>query len=195
MTNHSDDRDMLVLRSWLSIVSGGGAFAHFGGIAIRKDPDRHARCYGDYQVLGRGDDGRKTLRLDHFRFKCQIDDRRNESYAWQWGYQASYGSIFGLEDFERYGALMAAIKRALDRFNREDGAADGVGRFVVRLARALKLDGIVLLETSRTGSFFSELEVRKSVTPGDYGEAIGAIDRLVLELHRACRERAGKPAA
>ena len=114
--------------------------------------------YGDYRVLGQGDDGRKTLRLDRFRFQCQIDGRRDESYAWQWGYQPANGSIFGPRDMELYGQSIAAINRGLDRSYREDGAAEGVGRFVVRLARVLKLDAIVLLETSQTGSFRDDLE-------------------------------------
>ena len=80
----------------------------------------------------------------------------------------------------------------MDRLYREDGPTEGVGRFVVRLARVLKLDGIALLATSTTGTFHDGMEVRHSIDTGAYGEAIRVIDDLVLELHRACATRVGK---
>jgi hypothetical protein len=188
-------RHILVLRPWLSTVSGGDAYAHFDALVMREAERRPVRTYGDYRVIGEGDDGRKTLRLDRFRFQCQIDGRREESYAWQWGYQPANGSIFGPRDMELYGPSIAAINRGLDRSYREDGVAEGVGRYVVRLARVLKLDGIVLLETSQTGSFRDELDVTRSIEPGDYGEAIRSIESLVTSLHRTCAQRMGRIAA
>ena len=59
----------------------------------------------------------------------------------------------------------------------------------------LKLDGIVLLETSQTGSFHDALETRPRIGPGEYGHAVCRIDALVLDLHRACAKRVGKIAA
>jgi hypothetical protein len=41
----------------------------------------------------------------------------------------------------------------MEKFGREDGPADSIGRLIVRLARVLKLDGIAVLETSTNGSF------------------------------------------
>lgn len=194
MVHQIHPRYTLVLRPWVSAVSGGDAYAHFDTL-VMQDAERRSIRYGDYRVLGQGDDGRKTLRLDRFRFQCQIDGRRDESYAWQWGYQPANGSIFGPRDMELYGPSIAAINRGLDRSYREDGAAEGVGRFVVRLARVLKLDAIVLLETSQTGSFRDDLEVTRSIEPSHYGEAIRSIDALVGDLHRVCVQRMGRLAA
>lgn len=188
-------RNVLVLRPWLSTVSGGDAYAHFDALVMQEAERRPIRTYGDYRVLGQGDDGRKTLRLDRFRFQCQIDGRREESYAWQWGYQPANGSIFGPRDMDLYGRSISAINRGLDRSYREDGAAEGVGRYVVRLARVLKLDAIALLTTSQSGSFRDELEVTRSIEPGDYGEAIRSIESLVNGLHRTCAQRMGRIAA
>ena len=187
--------DVLVIRPWLSTANGGDAYAHFDALAMRERIDRRDGRYGDYWVLSRGDDERKTFRLDQFRFQCQIDDRKPVSYGWHWGYQPSNGSIFSARDMALYGSSLAAIDRAMDRLYREDGPTEGTGRFVVRLARVLKLDGIVLLETSANGSFRDEMQVRRRVEPGDYGDAIRTIDDLVLELHRACAKRVGKMAA
>ena len=53
----------------------------------------------------------------------------------------------------------------------------------------------MLVETSLTGSFRSEMAVRRSITPDAYGEAITAVDDLVRELHQACALRVGKLAA
>jgi len=96
---------------------------------------------------------------------------------------------------ELYGPSIAAINRGLDRSYREDGAAEEVGRYVVRLARVLKLDAIVLLETSQSGSFRDGLDVARSIEPADYGEAIRSIEGLVNGLHRACAQRMGRIAA
>ena len=82
MPRHSEHQDVLVIRPWLSTVSGGDAYALFDALAMRRTPERNHGRYGDYRVIGEGDDGRKVLRLDRFRFLCQTDDRRAESYGW-----------------------------------------------------------------------------------------------------------------
>lgn len=97
--------------------------------------------------------------------------------------------MFTLRDLERYGRSFTTIGRVMDRAHREDGPAETVGRHVVRLARALKLDGIVLVEVSATGSFEDRLDLARRFGPGDYGDAMGSIDRLVQDLHAACVER------
>ena len=76
--------------------------------------------------------------------------------------------------------------------HRQDGPAEGVGRFVVRLARALRLQSIVLIETSPTGGFSDDIQVRRCVVPNAYGEAIAAVDNLARELHQACARRLGR---
>ncbi len=195
MPKISEHRNVLVIRPWLSPSSGGNAYAHFDALAMRETPDWPHRRYAGYRILGCGDDGRKVLRLDRFRFQCQIDDRRDECYAWRWGYQPEQGSIFTARDVELYGPSIAAIKRGLDRLLIEDGPTEAVGRFVVRLAGILKLDGIVLLETSHDGCFRDGMNVQWDIQPAVYGEAMSGIDVLVLELHRACAARVGKVAA
>jgi len=195
MPKNCEHHDVLVIRPWLGTMSGRDAYAHIDAVAMRKRPDRCHGDYGDYDFLGRGDDERKTFRLDQFRFQCQIDDRQAVAYGWHWGYQPSSVSIFGARDMELYGSSIAAIDRAMDRLYREDGPTEGVGRFVVRLARVLKLDGIVFLETSVSGGFREGTDIRRKVAPRDYGDAIRAIDDLVVELHRACAARVGRIAA
>jgi hypothetical protein len=196
MAKYIDQPIVLMIRPWLSLVSGGDAYAHFDAIVMRRRASLPGACYGDYTVLldWAGEQPR-TPCLFNFRVRCQTDDRRAEAYGWEWGYQPEHGSIFSLRDMERYGPSLGAIKRGLDRMHREDGPAEGAGRFVVRVARVLKLDGIVLLETSQTGSFHDALRTGRRIGPSDYGDAVRDIDALVLELHRACATRVGKVAA
>jgi len=196
MAKHIDQPIVLMIRPWFSMISGCDAYAHFDAIVMRRKPGLPGSCYGDYSILlDWADETPRMPRLYHFRAQCQTDDRKPEAYGWQWGYQAGGGGIFGAHDLERCGPSLGAIKRGLDRMRREDGPAEGAGRFVVRLARVLKLDGIVLLETSLTGSFHDAMETRPRIAPSDYGHAVQDIDTLVLDLHRACAKRVGKIAA
>ena len=194
MTCNREHHDLLVLRPWLASYSGGDAYAHFDGLPMRAAVGAPRR-YADLDVLQRGDDGRRTLHLDGFRVGCQIDDRHAEAYAWNWGYRPEHREAFGAADLARHGPSIAAIERGLDRLHGSDGPAETVGRFVVRLARVLKLDGIALLDTSETSSFRTELGVRRCFAPAAYGDAMRTIDGLVLELHQACGRRAGRIAA
>ncbi len=196
MAKHIDQPIVLMIRPWLSLISGCDAYAHFDAIVMRRTGGLSGVCYGDYTVLlDWADEKPRVPRLHNFRFQCQTDDRRPEAYGWQWGYQPESGSIFGARDMERFGPSLKMIKRGLDRMHHEDGPPEGIGRFMVRLARVLKLDGIVLLDTSLTGSFRDAMETRPRISPDDYGHAIHDIDTLVLDLHRACARRVGKIAA
>ncbi len=163
---------------------------------MNRVPGQAHQRYADYRVADQYDtDIRRTPRLDNFRFQCQVDDRHTEAYAWQWGYQPEHGRIFDVRDLKLYGASITAIDRLLKRMQRADGPAEAVGRFVVRLARALQVGGIVLIETSLDGSFREAAEVQRFVAANDYSDAVHMIDNLVAELHQTCTRRAGQKAA
>ena len=195
MLDRHRNKQVLMLRPWLSLVSGGDAYAHFDAVAMRKDPGLSHGRYGDYSVFQSGDDARNCLHLDNFRFHCQIDDRHAESYAWSWGYQPDRRGIFSPSDLHRYGPSIEALQKGMARICREDGHADTVGRLIVRLARILKLDGIAVLETSQNGSFREGMEICWHVDPKEYGNGITWINDLVVSLHRTCAQRVGKSAA
>ena len=148
-------------------------------------PDR----YGDLRVFGRGNDERTRLHLDGFRAGCQVDDRHAEAYGWFWGYRPARGEAFTADDMTRYGSSIAAIERATTRLHEQDGPVGSIGRYVVRLARVLKLDGVAVLETSQTGSFRDEMTVRRCCLLPAVGDAVHLIDTVVLELHEACAAR------
>lgn len=192
----SNTAEVLVIRPWFGVPDWGHGYAHFDAPVMNRVPGQAHQRYADYRVVDQYDtDIRRTPRLDNFRFQCQVDDRHTEAYAWQWGYQPEHGRIFDVRDLKLYGASITAIDRALKRMQRADGPAEAVGRFVVRLARALKVVGIVLIETSLDGSFREAAEVQRFVAASDYSDAVHMIDNLVAELHQTCTQRAGRKAA
>lgn len=192
----SNTAEVLVVRPWFGVPDWGYGYAHFDALVMSRMPGQAHQRYADYRVVDRyNTDLRGTPRLANFRFQCQVDDRHTEAYAWQWGYQPELGHIFDVQDLKLYSASIMAIDRALKRMQRADGPAEAVGRFVVRLARALKVGGIVLIETSLDGSFREAAEVQRFVAASDYSDAVHMIDNLVAELHQTCTQRAGQKAA
>jgi len=192
----SNTAEVLLVRPWFGAPDWGYGYAHFEALVMSRMPGQAHQRYADYRVVDRYDTNlQRTPRLANFRFQCQVDDRHTEAYAWQWGYQPELGRIFDVQDLKLYGASITAIDRALKRMQRADGPAEAVGRFVVRLARALKIGGIVLIETSLDGSFRDAAQVQRFVAASDYSDAVHMIDNLVAELHRTCIQRAGRKAA
>ncbi len=174
-------QDLLVIRPWLSTCVSGDAYAHFDALVMRRYGEAEPQRYGDLGVIHQGDDERNVLFLDGFRFECQIDQRRPEAYAWRWGYNSARGGMFTADDVDRYGKSIAAIKRGLDRIYQEDGVAESV-------------DGIVVLETSRTGGFAAGFTLRHRATAPNFGPITHRIDDLQRELHEQCAARL-RPAA
>lgn len=179
-------RDLLVVRPWVAHYIGNDSYGHFDAIVMRQRNTAPAERYGDLDILHRGDDNGKAPLLDGFRFECQIDERRPEAYAWRWGYAASQSGMFTAGDVARYSKSIAAIERGLQRFAETDGAAESVGRFLVRLARLLRIDGIIVLETRTAGSFGASLTLRHSAIAPEFGDILRRIDSLQGELQAAC---------
>lgn len=194
MFKPSHHRDLLVVRPWVSHY-GTDSYGHFDAVVMRQRGLTPPERYGDLDVLHRGDDNRKAPLLDGFRFECQVDERNPEAYAWRWGYSAAHSSMFSPDDLARYGKSITAVERRLQRFYEQDGPADSVGRFVVRLARILKIDGIIVLETRTAGSFGAGLTLRHRGSAPAFGPITRSIDALQAELQTACLARFHRNAA
>ena len=141
-------------------------------------------------MLQAGEDGRKVLFLDRFRFECQVDERKPEPYCWRWGYSPANCSMFTTRDLDRFGKSIRAIDRGLGKLEGVGGASGSVGSFVARLATVLSVDGIVTLELTPTRTFGGHLAVRHRAMAPRYGDIIAAIDGLAAELQAACAARA-----
>ena len=189
------DRDLLVVRPWTTHYSGTDSYGHFDAIVMRQRGLRIAERYGDLDVLHRGDSSGKGPLLDGFRFECQIDERRPEAYACRWGYAGNQSGLFTADDLARYGKSIAAIERGLRRAAETDGETDSVGHLVVRLARILRIDGIVILETRFNGSFGAGLSLRYSSVAPAFGTITSRIDGLQHELQAACQAASRRCAA
>lgn len=179
-------RDLLVIRPWLSTYRGGDGYAHFDALVMRQYNEAVPQRYGYLDGLHCGDDERKTLLLEGFRFECQIDQRRAEAYGWRWGYSPARSGMFTAEDLDRYAGSISAMRRALRRIREEDGTSESVGRHVIRLARILRVDGVVVLETSSTGSFTAGMALRHCAAAPNFGPIMLSIDELQGELQEQC---------
>ena len=97
--------------------------------------------------------------------------------------------MFTTEDLDRYASSISAMRRALRRICEEDGTPESVGRYVIRLARILRVDGVVVLETSSNGSFTAGMTLRHRAAAPNFGPIILRIDELQGELQEQCAAR------
>ena len=190
MSKPNDYQDLLVIRPWVSSYAGGGSFGHFDAVAMRRFGPAAPQFYGELEMLQAGEDGRKVLLLDRFRFECQVDECQPEPYCWRWGYSPANCSMFTTSDLDRFGKSLRAIERGLQRLEGAGGVPGSVGSFVARLATVLSVDGIVTLELTPNRMFGGHLSVRHRATAPRYSDVIGAIDGLAAELQSACAAQA-----
>jgi len=98
-----------------SKATGGGTFGHFDAVVMRCLGRTEPQFYSELEMLQAGEDGRKVLFLDRFRFECQVDERPPEPYCWRWGYSPAAYSMFTVRDLDRFGKSIRAIDRGLQR--------------------------------------------------------------------------------
>ncbi|MDT8278789.1 hypothetical protein RQ734_22290 [Roseomonas mucosa] len=188
-------RNLLVIRPWIASYSSSETFGHFDGLVMRQRETATPRHYCDLEVLHAGDDDRKVLLHEGFRFQCQIDERQPEPYGWRWGYSPAHSSMFTAQDLGRFGKSITAMDRALTRMREVGGPPETIGHYVVRLAHILHADGIVILETSLTGSFEGHLAIKSWAMAPLYGDMMGTIEALARDLQAACAARLARRAA
>ena len=186
MPKPDDYQNLLVIRPWISSYAGGGAFGHFDAVAMRRLGRGAPQFYNELETLQAGDDGRRVLFLDRFRFECQVDERQPEFYSWRWGYSPADCSMFTVRDLVRFGKSLKVIERGLERPEGAGGAPGSVGSFVARIATVLSVDGIVTLELAPNKTFGGHLAIRHRAMAPRYGDTITAIDVLAAELQAAC---------
>ncbi|WP_265548349.1 hypothetical protein [Roseomonas mucosa] len=175
-----------MIRPWISSYSSRDTYGHFDALAMRQCWKATPRHYCDLEVLHAGGDDRKVLLHEGFRFQCQVDERQPEPYGSRWGYSPAHSSMFTAQDLGRFGKSITAMDRALTRMREVSGPPETVGHYVVRLAKILRVGGIVILETSLTGSFEGHLSIKSWATAPLYGDMIAAIDGLARDLQAAC---------
>ena len=84
----------------------------------------------------------------------------------------------------------------MDRFAEREGGTTDVAHLLVRLARVLKVRGIVLLEPGLGETFFAgDHRIRRREAAPTYGPMIAGIGDVATELHRHCAARCGRAAA
>ena len=142
------------------------------------------------------DDGARPILHEGFRFTCQIDDRHAEPYALRYGYMPEHGEVFTTSDLARFGKPLTALQRGMARLVEQEGRTEDLGQILARLARVLRVNGIVLLALREDGSFYDENHrIRWTAEAPNYGEVIGDLGTIARELHLHCAKRAGRSAA
>lgn len=195
MPKLDQQQHLLVIRPWISSYSSRDTYGHFDALVMRQRGTATPQHFCDLEVLHAGDDDRKVLLHEGFRFQCQIDARQPEPYGWRWGYSPAHASMFTAQDLGRFGKSITALDRALSRMREVGGPPQTVGHYVVRVANILRVDGIVILETSLTGSFEGHLSIKSWAMAPLYGDMIAAIDELARDLQAACAARLARWAA
>lgn len=198
-TNRNKRVNLLVLRSWFASYPATyeqHACAHIEGLVMTHATEETPRCYAELRIPWIEADIR-GLRREGFRFRCQVDTDP-KPYGRRWGYIPTehFGSeIFTGRDLEKSARSMGIIRRAMDRMAFETNAGNTLGHYVTDLARALKLDGVALLDTNATGSFSATTGLSGRYAPREYDQAIRGINQLAEHLRQGCVERARRVAA
>jgi hypothetical protein len=186
----------LVVRPYLGHASRAGAYAHIDALVMYLRAETPPTRYGDLRPLLRWDDIARPILHEGLRWSSQIDDRSADAYGIHYGYVSEYDSIFTASDLARYGRSIPALRRAMDRLQEREGRTEEVALLLVRLARVLKLRGMVLLEP-RVGetAFGDDHRLRLLANAPAYGPMVAGIGAVVAELHRHCAARCGRAAA
>ena len=84
----------------------------------------------------------------------------------------------------------------MDRLQDQEGRTEDVALLLTRLARVLKVRGVVLLEPRTGESYFGEHHrIRISAEASNLGPMVAGIGEVAAELHRRCAARCGRMAA
>ncbi|MHB0665445.1 hypothetical protein [Roseomonas mucosa] len=196
MPNPARPPRLLVLRPYLSHAGRDEAYAHVDALVMHTRDGARPRRYGELRPLMWHEDGARPILHEGFRFTCQIDDRHAEPYAPRYGYMPEHGEVFTTSDLARFGKPLAALQRGMARLVEQEGRSEDLGQILARLARVLRVDGIVLLAVREHGSFFAEdHRIRLTAEAPNYGEVIGDLGSVARELHLHCAKRAGRSVA
>ncbi|MCR0984051.1 hypothetical protein [Roseomonas populi] len=186
----------LVLRPTLGHASRDGAYAHVEALVMYTRSEAAPARYGDLHPLVRWDDTPRPILHEGLRWTCQIDDRSVDAYGVHYGYTPEHTDVFTAADLGRYGKSIPALRRAMDRLQDQEGRTEDVALLLTRLARVLKVRGVVLLEPRTGESYFGEHHrIRYSAEAPNYGPMVAGIGEVVAELHRRCAARCGRVAA
>lgn len=168
------------------------AYAHpeVWGAAIR-DGSTSPYTWGDIERHDYYDD---KMHIGAFKLTSQIDskekDRDDWPYALRYGYETAGNSLMTERDVHRFGKSIAAIERYLSRTKDEHGEASSFGVLVLRLARALKVEAIVLMPSRPWDmSTDTHLVFRLADKPG---EAVWHINNMVRKARTECARLMGR---
>lgn len=139
---------------------------------------RDLHPFGEFDPTGR-------IRLDRFMWRCQRHAGDRGHYAVEWGYQPTHSAVTTLAEVDRSRPSMLAIDKAMKAEAQQYGAPGTIGVAAARLVRALKLDGVCVMdhayEHELRGSFLPETRVWSART-AFLGEGVRIVDEAAERL-------------
>lgn len=141
-------------------------------LATRNDGYGHVRV-SVYEALGYG---HATLSIS-----CQTGGTTPGCYAWKYGV-SSRDEVLKTEALKRGFYLMRRIDRLMSEYERERGAPENFGDFVVRVLRAARVP-VAYVHTLVNASLRGEVENLPTYKPLQEGDALAVqIQNLVCKL-------------
>jgi hypothetical protein len=187
---------VLVLRPHHGIAMPTAAFGHLDGLVMRLESAWPPPNYGSLSPLPWYSEDRPPHR-SRFRLTAQIDDISTGFYAIRYGYMPSAASDgpFTIEDLNWAGPSLRKLDRRLRAMSAERGGTACLAEIAMRLAIALKVHGICLLEPRAPNAPLNlDHPVRAFVRCAPQHDFAAAIDDLAAQMIATCQARIARAA-
>lgn len=144
------------------------------------------------------DDYDRKAPIVTFRLRSQVDSRDDISpdgwpYGIKYGFRADDNDMIQHDDVTRYAKTLAAIDKGMRREHDDNGAAGSFGAYVLRLARLLRADAIVMMPAR---PWYSTTDTTAVYSMTDRpGRVVAHIDDMVRKARIACKRAVGKETA
>ena len=183
------DRLLVAFCDTPTAYAGKDAYAHPALWGATTSHNSRILEWNDVEFTGYDDSG--SIPIINFEYRAQVDDRKAEMYAGNYGYKPKeHREIITVRDIARYSKPLMAIDRYMTRAYEQHGPSKGFGDVTLRLARALKVQAIVVMPSRPWRGDTSPVHVwRMDDKPG---QAIWYLDKLVTDAHAACAKLVGK---
>jgi len=167
------------------------AFAHvYARGAVLRSGAMTVESSSDFYYEGVPQNKPREIPLENFSLSAQVDDRRAEPYALRYGYKPTdtgMEEIITARDMEEYARPLQRIEAKLREFDENVGPASTFGHLILRLARILHVDYVVIMP-SRPWS--GTTEPRSRIDLGNFASSVVAsVNNVVAEAHNICASK------
>jgi hypothetical protein len=168
------------------------AFAHFRAFGALCDVARPCVAGDLDSLVYASEELKSVIPVRNFAVHGQLDNDHAQPYAVRWGYELDSGShnIMCAADVRALAKPLDRLEVAMERMAKLDGAPATIGHTIARLARALRVDWLVVMPARPWGSESTSPIV--TYRPAMAGEAVWYIDEQCRKAHVAARKACGE---